>query len=116
MFWGRNVMRDDYSVVLMIMILLAVMIHTAFYRMARIYNWNGKRYCYLGMPDSKDGKNFAIHIREKMVDLSHTTRYEIGLSKNFYKKNRYKDMFVYADGARNYLIIDEEALKTEIPF
>ncbi|MBO5208865.1 MAG: hypothetical protein J6B68_05910 [Lachnospiraceae bacterium] len=115
---GEEMLRSMITVLfLMIMILLAVMIHTAFYRMARIYNWNGKRYCYLGyVPIQKDGKNFAIHIREKMVDLSHTTRYEIGLSKNFYKKNRYKDMFVYADGARNYLIIDEEALKTEIPF
>lgn len=115
---GEEMLRGIIiMLLLMVIVLLTVMLHTVRYRMACIYNWNGKRYCYLGyVPIQKEGKAFVLYIREKMVDLSHTTLYQINLSKEFYKRNRYKDMFVYADGARNYLIIDKEALKTEIPF
>lgn len=99
-----------------VLILLLMMLHIGRYGMARIYNWNGKRYCYLGyVPIQKEGSGFAIHIREHMVDLSRTTAYQICPGRAFCKKNRYKGMFVYADKSRRYLVIDKQSVKTWLP-
>lgn len=97
--------------------LLLVMLHTMRCQMARIYNWDGKKYCYLGY--ASIGKNRGcreIHISERMVDLSHTTRYQIVFGKKYFQKNRYREVFVCAGEQKNYLVIDKQVLKTEIPF
>ena len=97
--------------------LIAFMLYVRIYRMARIYNWNGKRYCYLGNAAlCREGKDFAIRLGERMVDLSHTTLYRICPSRAFCIKNRYRDMFVYADGDRRHVVVDIEPMKTEIPY
>ncbi|MCH5255989.1 MAG: hypothetical protein J1D87_01800 [Lachnospiraceae bacterium] len=97
--------------------LIAFMLYFRIYRMARIYNWNGKRYCYLGNAAlRREGKDFAIRLGERMVDLSHTTLYRICPSRAFCMKNRYRDMFVYADGDRRHVVVDLEPMKTEIPY
>lgn len=100
-----------------ILLLLSAMFYRGLYRMARIDNWNGKRYCYLGyVPIRRAGSGFAVRIGERMVDLSYTTRYRIHPSRAFCSRNRYRDFFVYADGSRAYLVVDAEEMKTEIPF
>lgn len=101
---------------LIVMMLVALMLHIRVYGMARIYNWNGKRYCYLGNAAlRRAGKDFELRLSGYMVDLSHTTLYRICPSRTFCKKNRYRDMFVYADKDRRHLVIDTEPMKTEIP-
>ena len=112
------IIRAVVAALFMIVIaLIAFMLYVRVYRMARVYNWNGKRFCYIG--DAvlrKEGKDFVIRLGERMVDLSHTTLYRICPSRTFRIKNRYRDMFVYADGDRRHLVVDLEPMKTEIPF
>ena len=106
------------SVLLLLLILLVVMmLYTLCYGMARIYIWNGSRYCYLGyVPIKKEGSGFSVRIGERMVDLSRTTVYRICPAQAFCRKNQYRDLYVYADGSRNYLVVENGAMKTEIPF
>ena len=105
------------ALLLMVILFLFVMLYAGAYGMARIYNWNGKRYCYLGyVPIRREEGNFVVRIGEHMVDMSYTTAYQICPSKAFCRKNRYQAMFVYADRCRNYLVVDREPMKTEIPF
>ena len=102
---------------LFLILLVAMMLYTFCFRMARIYNWNGNRYCYLGyVPIKKEGSVFSVRIGERMVELSRTTVYRICPGRAFYRKNRYRDLYVYADGSRNYLVVENETMKTEIPF
>ncbi|MCM1386828.1 MAG: hypothetical protein NC231_05845 [Bacillus sp. (in: Bacteria)] len=105
------------ALLILLMLLVAVMLHTFCYGMARIYNWNGSRYRYLGyVPVRKEDGGFAVRIGARMVDLSRTTLYRICPGRAFCRKNRYRDMYVYADGAKSCLVIEKEAMKTEIPF
>ena len=101
----------------MVMMLVALMLYIRVYGMARVYNWNGKRYCYLGNAAIRRmGKVYELCLSEYMVDLSHTTLYRICPSRTFCKRNRYRDMFVYADNDRRHVVIDTEPMKTEIPY
>ena len=102
---------------LLLILLVAVMLYTLCYGMARIYNWNGSRYCYLGYaPIKREGSGFSLRIGERMVDLSRTTVYRICPGRAFCRKNQYRTLYVYADGSRNYLVVENGAMKTEIPF
>ena len=115
---GNDIFKIMISILLLILILLtAVMMYTLCYGMARIYNWNGNRYCYLGFaPIKREGSGFLLRIGERMVDLSRTTVYRICPGRAFCRKNQYRAMYVYADGSRNYLVVENGAMKTEIPF
>ncbi|MCM1154170.1 MAG: hypothetical protein NC314_00520 [Roseburia sp.] len=102
---------------IIVMALVCAMLHIIRYRMARIYNWNGRCYSYLGyVPIRRENGDFALYIGGHMVDLSRTTRYRICPGRRFCKKNRYRNLFVYADGNREHVVIDREEMKTEIPF
>lgn len=120
---GEFMITDDIFRVMMtfllllLILLVAAMLHTVRYGMARIYNWDGERYCYLGYaPIRREGGGFSLRISERMVDLSRTTRYRICPGRAFCRKNRYRDIYVYADGSRNYLVVENGPMKTEIPF
>ncbi|MCM1089122.1 MAG: hypothetical protein NC419_13280 [Muribaculaceae bacterium] len=105
------------ALLLIIMLLIIGLLYGGLYQMARIENWNGTRYCYLGyVPIRKDGSGFVIRIGERMVDLSYTTRYRIRPGSVFCRRNRYRDVIVYADGGRAHLVLDGKEMKTEIPF
>lgn len=96
----------------LLLLLLCIAYRVGIWRMARICNWNGRRYCYLGsVPIHKRNGNFVIRIGEHMVDLSRTTAYQICVSRAFFRKNRYRSMFVYVDGARNYLVLDRPVMR-----
>ena len=114
----NDIFKIIITVLLLLLILLvAVMLYTLWYGMARIYNWNGSRYQYLGYaPIKKEGGGFSVWIGERMVDLSRTTVYRICPAQAFCRKNQYRDLYVYADGSRNYLVVERGAMKTEIPF
>lgn len=74
----------------------------------RIYNWNGKRYCYLGRAGvHRQGDGYYVRMRERLADLSYTTLYQICPSKSFIRKNRYKYMMLYAGKERCMLHVDE---------
>lgn len=88
--------------------LLATALYGIRYRTARIYNWNGKAYCYLGRALlNRDGGGYRIRIGERMADLSYTTLYRICPSGQFIRKNRYADMMLCAGNSRCLLHVDE---------
>ena len=94
------------------LLILAVMLLTALYVLqnhtVRIYNWNGKRYCYLGragLRRERDG--CLVNIGERMADLSYTTLYQICPSKGFVRKNRYRDMTLHAGDERCIVHVDK---------
>ncbi|MCM1144493.1 MAG: hypothetical protein NC318_02100 [Blautia sp.] len=105
------------ALLLIIMLLITGLLYGGLYQMARIENWNGKRYCYLGyVPIRKGEGGFVIRIGKRMVDLSYTTRYRIRPGNAFCRRNRYRDVIVYADRGRAHLVLDGREMKTEIPF
>jgi len=92
---------------ILLLLLLCAVFYVGRYRMARVYNWNGGRYCYLGyVPIRRKNGNFVVRLGESVVDLAHTTDYRICPGKAFCRKNRYRGMIVYAERKRNYLVID----------
>lgn len=78
------------------------------YRTVRIYNWNGRRYCYLGRAALQtSGDGYRVRIGERMADLSYTTLYQICPTGRFVRRNRYKDMILCAGRTQKVLHVDE---------
>lgn len=118
MFLKEEMFRSMIMVLLVAALLLMVLLVAVMCQyMVRIYNWDGTKYNYLGYAPIRNDKGCrVICISEKMVDLSHTTNYQIVFGKTCFHKNRYKEVFVCAEHQRNYLVIEEPVLKTKIPF
>lgn len=73
----------------------------------RIYNWNGKRYCYLGRAGlRRENGCYSVRIRERLADLSYTTLYQICPSKGFVRRNRYGSMLLCAGEEKCMLHVD----------
>lgn len=99
-----------YATVCLILlsVLLLATLYSVRYRTVRIYNWNGKRYCYLGRAGlHRRGGSYQVHIGESMADLSYTTLYQLCPSKRFVRRNKYEDMVLCAGNARCVLHVDE---------
>lgn len=89
-------------------VLLMAVLYGVLYRTVRIYNWNGKRYCYLGRAFlHRNGGGYQLHINERMADLSYTTLYQVSPSKRFVRRNKYEDMLLCAGNASGLLHVDE---------
>ena len=88
-------------------LLLAVSLYGIQNYTVRIYNWNGKRYCYLGRAGvHRQGDGYYVRLRERIADLSYTTLYQICPSKAFIRKNRYRNMTLYAGKEKCMLHVD----------
>lgn len=85
-------------------------------RTVRIYNWNGRRYCYLGRAGLwSNGGGYLVRIGERMADLSHTTLYQICPSKNFVRRNKYKELVLCA-GKTQCMLPVEECMRQSVYF
>ncbi len=105
-----------FALLFLAIILFCMMLYMLRYRRARIYNWDGERYHYLGLaPISREAGGYAVYIGEKMVDISYTTRYRICPDNAFCRHNRLRELYVYAEGSRRYLVIGEDALQVQVP-
>lgn len=98
--------------VLVCLILLAVLLTAVVYGIqnhtVRIYNWNGRRFCYLGrelLCWKQDG--YYVQMRERLADLSHTTLYQICPSKQFVRKHRYHNLTFRAGDEKCMLHVEE---------
>lgn len=81
---------------------------------ARIYNWDGKRYRYLGRAGLHRGRSgYRIAISERMADLSYTTLYRICPSRHFVRSNRYRDMVLRA-GREQLAVTVDDCMKCSI--
>lgn len=73
----------------------------------RIYNWDGKKYRYLGRAGlRRSGGGYVVRLRERMADLSYTTLYQICPTKRFVRRNRYREMAFLAGKVRCLLYVD----------
>lgn len=101
-------MYQEYLIGMTILsVLLLIVLYGIRCRTVRIYNWNGKRYCYLGRAGlHRSGGGYLVRMGERMADLSYTTLYQICPSKGFVRRNRYKDMVFTAGKARCLLHVD----------
>lgn len=78
-------------------------------RFLRVYNWNGNRYCYLGRSCiHKRNDTYVIKLRERVADISYTTDYRFLADKAFVRKNRYRNLYVYAGTTRVWMPIEEQ--------
>lgn len=73
----------------------------------RVYNWNGRQYCYLGRTGLyRENDGYRVHIKERMADLSYTTLYQICPARGFVRRNRYRNLVLCAGEARCMLHVD----------
>lgn len=89
-------------------LLLMTVLHGILYRTVRIYNWDGKKYCYLGRAFlHRNGGGYQVNIGERMADMSFTTLYQICPSRRFVRRNQYEDMMLCAGNASSLLHVEE---------
>ena len=94
------------GLVLLVVVLLAVRYGIQNFTV-RIYNWNGRRYCYLGRTGlHREGDGYSVRLGERMADLSFTTLYQICPSKAFVRRNRYRNLVFCAGIERCMLHVD----------
>lgn len=74
----------------------------------RIYNWDGKKYRFLGRERlQRINDTHVINMRERMGDRSFTTRYLLFASAKFVKRHRYENLLLRAGVVEVWLPIEE---------
>lgn len=87
---------------------LATAWHDLTYRTVRIYNWDGARYRFLGRERLRRGNDaYVVAMRERMGEVSRTTRYLILASARFEKRHRYENLLLRAGAVEVWLPIGE---------
>lgn len=101
-------MYQEYLIgMTLVSVLLLIVLYGIRCSSVRIYNWNGKQYCYLGRVRlHRNGGGYVVRMGERMADLSYTTLYQVCPSKGFVRRNRYKDMVLLAGKAQCLLHVD----------
>lgn len=80
----------------------------------RIYNWDGKKYRFLGRERlRKVNDTRVVKMRERMGDMSFTTRYLLLASAKFVKQHRYENLLLCAGVVEVWLPI-EERMRAEV--
>ena len=110
---GMNVTEEGVMVIWALagLSLLALLLLAGWYGIqnhtVRIYNWNGRQYCYLGRAGlyREDG-GYSVKMKERMADLSYTTLYQICPARGFVRRNRYRNLMLCAGDERCMLHVD----------
>lgn len=102
--------------VVMVLVLLAGLLlavqHFMRYHTVRIYNWDGRRYRFLGRERLyKKGDICVIKMRERIGDLSYTTRYRLLISPELVKRRRYGGLLLQAGTNEAWLPIEERMMQ-----
>lgn len=105
-----------WIVVVMILCLLAggllAVQHFMRYHTVRIYNWDGQRYRFLGRECVYvRNDNCVINMRERIGDLSYTTRYRLLASREFVKRHRFAGLLLRAGVSEAWLPIEERMVQ-----
>lgn len=96
---------------LILMIALAAAWYDLTYCTVRIYNWDGGRYRFLGRERLQRGNGaYVVAMRERMGEVSRTTRYLILASAGFVKRHRYETLLLRAGVMEVWLPIEERML------
>lgn len=82
--------------------------HDLTYRTVRIFNWDGTRYRFLGRERLHRGNDvYVVAMRERMGEISRTTRYLVLVSSKFVRRHRYENLLLRAGMAQVWLPIEE---------
>lgn len=82
----------------------------------KIYNWDGEKYRFLGRERlRKTNDMYVVSMRERLGDMSFTTRYQLLASARFVKKRRYEHLLFRAGRNETWLPV-EERMQAEVLF
>lgn len=93
---------------LLLLAVLAVVQHDLTYHTVRIYNWDGKRYRFLGRERlRKKNDTYVINMHERKGDASFTTLYLLLASAKFVKRHRYGNLLFCAGKCEAWLPVEK---------
>ena len=96
------------AVLFLLLTVLAAMRHDLMQHKVRIYNWDGKRYRFLGRSRlQKINDRYVVTMQERMGEMSFTTRYLLLASAGFVKKHRYESLLFRAGRNEVWLPVEE---------
>lgn len=106
-FWNNGLLWAA-AVLLLLLVILAGAQYDLTYHTVRIYNWDGKRYRFLGRVRlQKKNDMYVANMRERMGEASFTTRYLLLPSRKFVKRHRYGSLLFRAGKAERWLSVEE---------
>ena len=87
--------------------ILLIILYYMQYHTLKLYNWDGKRYCFLGrILIRKENDIYVVKIREHIWDISYTTRYLLVPFRQFVQTNRNRSLLLQAGQAKEWLSVD----------
>lgn len=96
------------AVLLFLLMMLAGTQYDLTYHTVRIYNWDGKRYRFLGRVRLRKKNDIhVVNLRERMGEASFTTGYLLLPSRKFVKRYRYGSLLFRAGKAERWLPVEE---------
>lgn len=102
------------AALILLLVVLAALWHDLMHDKVRIYNWDGKGYRFLGRERlRKINDRYVVNMRERMGDMSFTTRYLLLASAKFVNRHRYENLLFRAGRNEAWLPV-EERMRTEI--
>lgn len=95
------------TALLLLLAVLAAVQRDLTYHMVRIYNWDGKRYRFLGRERlQKRNDTYVVNICERKGDASFTTIYLLLASAKFVRKHRYENLLLQAGMAEVWMPVE----------
>lgn len=102
-------------VVLMLCLLTGILLaveHFMRYHTVQIYNWDGRRYRFLGRERLyRENDTYVIKMRERIADLSYTTRYRLSASSAFVSRHRFNSLLLRAGASEVWLPVEERMIQ-----
>lgn len=96
------------AALILLLAVLAAVWHDITWHTVRVYNWDGKRYRFLGRERLRKANDaHVVTMREQMGDMSFTTRYLLVASAKFVKRYRYENLLLRAGAAKVWLPIEK---------
>lgn len=95
------------TALLLLLAVLAAVQRDLTYHTVRIYNWDGKRYRFLGRERlQKRNDTYVVNICERKGDASFTTIYLLLTSAKFVRKHRYENLLLQAGMAEVWMPVE----------
>lgn len=96
------------AALLLLLAVLAALLYDLTYHTVRIYNWDGKRYRFLGRARlRKKNDMYVVNLGERRGDASFTTIYLLLASAGFVKRRRYGELLFCAGRTEVWLSVEK---------
>lgn len=96
------------AALLLLLAVLAGVRRNLTYHTVRIYNWDGKRYRFLGRERlRKRNDTYVVNMCERKGDASFTTIYLLLVSSKFVRKHRYNNLLFQAGRNEVWMPVEE---------